>query len=192
MARPRSFDTERVLADIRDVFWARGVAATGIGDLCAATGLTTGSLYKAFESKPALVRRVLDDYLVAGLAWTERHLDDGRPLEGLRRWLEAIADVAASDSPTRGCFAVQCAAELAENEPDVRERIRRHDETLRALVAARLASAVADGELAGDPDTLARLVLTFVNGLQLEARKGIERRDALALVDALMATLRPP
>ena len=190
MARPRSFDTDRALADVRDAFWARGIAATSISDLCEATGLTTGSLYKAFTDKPTLVRRVLEDYLVAGLAWTEGLLDGAdSPLEGVAAWLHAIAELAASDGPTRGCFAVQCAAELAEREPDVRERIARHDARLRTAIAARLHAAREAGETTVDPEPHARLLLTLVSGLQLEARKGVSRRDARALVDAALATL---
>ena len=190
MARPRSFDTDLALLNVRDAFWAQGIEATSISDLCRATGLSTGSLYKAFVDKPTLVRRVLEDYLVAGLAWIESVLDSRpAPLDGIALWLHAIADMAASDTPTRGCFAVQCAAELAEREPDVRGRIAEHDAKLEALIASRLLAARARGDTTVDPDRHAKLLLTLVNGLQLEARKGITRRDAHAIVDAALAAL---
>ena len=191
MPRPRSFDTERALDDVRDAFWSRGVSATSITDLCTATGLTTGSLYKAFVDKPTLVRRVLDDYLAAGAAWTEARLaSEPAPLDGIAAWLREVAELAASDAPTRGCFAVQCAAELAEREPDVRERLVAHDERLRAAIVERLEAALERGEFDGNPTVHARVLLTLVNGLQLEARKGVTSAEANAVVDAALAMLR--
>ena len=191
MARPRSFDTERALRNVRDAFWSHGIAATSITDLCAASGLTTGSLYKAFTDKPTLVRRVLDDYLVAGAAWTEARLaSEPAPLDGIAAWLRSVAELAASEAPTRGCFAVQCAAELAEREPDVRARIAQHDERLRTAIAERLRAAGERGEFDGDPGVHARVLLTLVNGLQLEARKGVTSAEAHAVVDAALAMLR--
>ena len=188
MARPRSFDTDRALARVRDAFWAGGVRATSIGDLSAATGLTAGSLYKAFESKGALLTRVLDEYLERGLAWTAGLLGSAPdPLDGVEAWLGAIADAASDDSPTRGCFAVQCAAELAATDPEVRTRLARHDAALLALVRARLAAVPAGP----DPDAWAPLLVTLVNGLQLQARKGIAPDEAHALVATAMAALRP-
>ena len=195
MARPRTFDTDRALACVRDAFWAGGVHATSIGDLSAATGLTVGSLYKAFDSKGALLSRVLDEYLERGLAWTAALLDSAPdPLDGVAAWLGAVADAASDDSPTRGCFAVQCAAELAGTDPEVRARLARHDAALLALVRTRLAAVPSGSGSAPDPDAWAPLLATLVNGLQLQARKGISRRDAHGLVATTMSALRslPP
>ena len=85
---------------------------------------------------------------------------------------------------------MQCASELAEREPDVRERIVAHDERLRAAVAANLQRAGEEGDFQGDPNVHARVLLTLVNGLQLEARKGVTRTEADALVDVALAMLK--
>ena len=193
MPRPRAFDTDAALARVRDALWAGGVHATSIADLCAATGLSAGSLYKAFTDKPTLVLRVLDEYLVAGLAWTEAMLAEGDgALDGVEAWLRAVADLASADSPQRGCFAVQCASELAERDPAVRARLAEHDARLRALVEGALGRVAAAGRRPGDPLAHARLLLTGVNGLQLDARKGLARADAHAVVDVALAALFPP
>ena len=85
---------------------------------------------------------------------------------------------------------MQCASELAEREPDVRERIVAHDGRLRAAVAAHLRRAGAAGDFHGDPDVHARTLLTLVNGLQLESRKGVTRTEADAVVDVALAMLK--
>ncbi len=192
MARPRTFDTDHALQCVRDAFWSAGVHATSIGDLSAATGLTVGSLYKAFESKGALLARVLDDYLEHGLRWTTELLGSrDAPLDGIEAWLRAVADAASADSPTRGCFAVQCAAELAETDAAVRARLSVHDAALHALVRDRLAAANDGAATWLDPDAFARVLTTLVNGLQLQARKGVSHADAHALVTTTMSLLRP-
>ncbi len=63
MGRPREFDEKVVVAKARDAFWANGISATSISDLGDATGLSVGSIYKAFDSKDGLCFRTLDDYL---------------------------------------------------------------------------------------------------------------------------------
>lgn len=191
MARPREFDESTVLAAARDTFWSKGVAKTSISDLSASTGLSVGSIYKAFGSKAGLCRSSLDDYLTAGLAHAKQLLDDAdSPVAGIRAWLEAMASQAAVTTSTRGCFAVNCATELAENDEAVRSRLKQHDTALRRSVRQAIAAAVARGELTGDPAVGAMLLCTTVNGLQVESRKGISLNDASATVTLALDALR--
>ena len=67
MARPREFDESEVLDAAIAAFWRGGYAATSISDLQAATGLSRGSLYKAFGYKHGLFLAALDRYLRHGL-----------------------------------------------------------------------------------------------------------------------------
>jgi len=50
MARPREFDTDKVLDALQDVFWERGYEGTSYAHITAATGLRKGSLYSAFQT----------------------------------------------------------------------------------------------------------------------------------------------
>lgn len=191
MARPREFDEQTVLDAARNAFWANGVAETSISDLGAATGLSVGSIYKAFESKAGLCRASLDDYLQHGLAAATELLDHAEgPVAGLAAWLDAMAVQAASTSPTRGCFAVNCATELAETDDHVRERLRRHDRALRSVVRQAISKAVTSGELNVDPSAGAMLLCTTVNGLQVESRKGVSPDDARTTLTMAFDALR--
>lgn len=191
MGRPREFDEAEVIAAARDAFWEHGYAATGVAQLSEATGLSTGSLYKAFGSKAELCQRTLDEYLDAGVELVEATLKSGdTPLDGVERWLDTIAHHASQTGPQRGCYAVVCTTELAPNDPAIRARLQRHDESLRALVTDALRSAVAAGELHGDPVAGARLLATTVNGVQVDARKGISFDDARATLRLALDALR--
>lgn len=191
MARPREFDEQTVLEAARNAFWTNGVGQTSISDLGDATGLSVGSIYKAFQSKAGLCHASLDDYLSRGLASTADLLDhaDG-PVAGLTEWLDAMAVQAASTSPTRGCFAVNCATELAETDEGVRDRLQRHDRALRSAVGRTISEAVASGELHADPTAGAMLLCTTVNGVQVESRKGISLDDARTTLMMALSALR--
>ena len=146
MARPREFDEQTVLDAARDEFWEHGVAATSISQLSAATGLSVGSLYKAFSSKGGLCARTLDRYLDDGLDAMGALLDSGdTAVDGIDAWLGALADMASNSDGPRGCYGVVCAVELAGDEPEIRDRLRRHDERLVGRLTDALRSAQAEG-----------------------------------------------
>lgn len=172
-----------MLGRARDAFWARGVSATSISDLSDATGLSVGSIYKAFESKAGLCHRTLDDYLDTGLAEVRDLIASAdSPRAGISAWLDAMATMASLPSPQRGCFAVECATELAETDEVVRVRLGRHDRELVGLVEDTLRAAAAAGEFSGDARLGARLLCATVNGIAVEARKGITQADAAGVL----------
>jgi hypothetical protein len=49
VARPREFDYDDVVEKAMHLFWRQGYQSTSIDEIETATGLTKGSLYKAFE-----------------------------------------------------------------------------------------------------------------------------------------------
>lgn len=177
-----------MIAQAREAFGSRGVAATSVADISAATGLSVGSIYKAFTSKGELCQRTLDDYLTAGQERV-RALFAGASSarDGLQEWIDLMAAQAGDDSPTCGCYAVVCATELAETDPVVRASLKRHDRIVLSRLSEALAGAVDAGDLSCDPAAGARLLYAAANGLMVEARKGVSTADARA---TMMLALR--
>ena len=64
MSKP-SATRQRLVDSARYLFWERGYAGTSMADLLAHSGVNSGSFYHFFESKEALLRDVLQGYLVA-------------------------------------------------------------------------------------------------------------------------------
>lgn len=56
---------DRLINSARHLFWERGFAGTSMADLLAHAQVNSGSFYHFFESKEALLRAVLEGYLVA-------------------------------------------------------------------------------------------------------------------------------
>jgi TetR/AcrR family transcriptional regulator, transcriptional repressor for nem operon len=193
MGRPRAYDEAQVVDAARRAFWQCGVEATSVSDLVQVTGLSTSSLYAAFGSKAGLATRALQDYLDAGYAGIRSAVDEaGSGLAGLQAWLDLSTGLATSTDPAPGCYAVVCATELAAKDDGVREQLRRHDARLRALVAGAVRRAVADGDLRADldPAAAAAFLCTAVNGLMVEARKGVTAARARSTLELALRALR--
>jgi len=56
---------DRLIESARYLFWERGFAGTSMADLLGHAEVNSGSFYHFFESKEALLRAVLETYLVA-------------------------------------------------------------------------------------------------------------------------------
>src|SRR5690349_21511506 len=56
---------QRLVNSARHLFWERGFAGTSMADLLAHAKVNSGSFYHFFDSKEALLREVLEGYLVA-------------------------------------------------------------------------------------------------------------------------------
>src|SRR5580700_11206717 len=56
---------QRLLESARYLFWERGFAGTSMADLLGHAKVNSGSFYHFFDSKEALLREVLQEYLLA-------------------------------------------------------------------------------------------------------------------------------
>jgi AcrR family transcriptional regulator len=186
MARPRSFDEQRVLQAVRDQFWDAGYAATSLDDLMRVSGLGKGSLYAAFGDKRQLFLRALRSYAddFHG-ALREAIATAPRALDGLRTIVMAPAGDPTGTAARRGCLMANSTCELASGDPEVVAQARQTYETATALIADGVARARRDGDLPADtdPTALARALLASLEGLTFLGRTGMD-------IDTLAATAR--
>lgn len=195
MARPRSFDERQVLRAAREVFWARGYAATSLEALTSATGLGKGSLYGAFGDKRQLFLRVLDDYRAEQLDGVREALGGpGRALARLTRLLEGAAAGYGADLQRRGCFLVNSTSELHGRDPDVVERSRTTYQEVEGLLAACVKEAQREGDLdpGADPQELGRLLLAVLQGMEFLAKTRMDASGLLQIGRAALARLPRP
>lgn len=187
MARPREFDEEQVLDAALGAFWSRGYEATSITDLMDATGLTKGSLYKAFGDKRALFLRALDRYLQGGQQLVHDQFAPRSGRSALEEWLKRVVEL-ATDPCERGCFSVNCTVELAPHDPEVRARLDAHESSLLKRYRDAISQGVEAGEFRQDVDarSAAQLIATVIRGLQVSGKAGLSRRDAQRQVRALL------
>jgi TetR/AcrR family transcriptional repressor of nem operon len=188
MARPREFDPNAALERAMQAFWSHGYAATSLDDLCAATGLSRSSLYAAFGGKRALLLKAIDRYSNERLAaFLGAALDRPIPVRtAIAAFFDDLIDrIVAVER--RGCFLGNCAAELGNSDRVIAAHIRRGLAQIEEKFRAALARAKEDGEIAGDPQALARFLVCASQGLRLV---GKANQDRATLEDMKTVALR--
>ena len=194
MARPRSFDEQRVLQAVRDRFWDAGYAATSLDDLMQVSGLGKGSLYAAFGDKHQLFLRALRSY-ADNTASELREVIAAAPraLDGLRMVVMAPVSDSTGAAARRGCLMANSTCELASDDPDVREQARHTFETMTALIADGVARAQREGDVPthADPTALAWAVLAALEGLTFLGRTGMDIDTLAAIARSLADHLLP-
>lgn len=190
MARPRTFDEDQVLRELRDRFWDAGYSATTLQDLMRISGLGKGSLYAAYGDKHTLFLRTLRAYIAEGNDGLRRTLEgEPRAIDALRKMLVAPVDPGAE----RGCFLANSTCELATQHADVRTEARQAYETMSQLISACVARAQREGDLPTheDADQFARSLLTAQQGLVFMGRTGMDVEEMRSVAASLADRLLP-
>ncbi|WP_439817093.1 TetR/AcrR family transcriptional regulator [Zavarzinia sp. CC-PAN008] len=190
--RPPSYDRAVARAAIRDAFWDRGLAATSLDDLVAATAMNRPSLYNAFGDKKTM-------YLGAIAAVAEEMAHGLQAALALPRlaaaldafYLGAIGAYVAGGHGPRGCLILCTAATEAVADADVRQAVAGTIAYVDAALSDRLAQAVVDGDLPpGAPvQACARMAGALLHSLAIRARSGTARTELEALAREGVALL---
>lgn len=191
MARPRTFDEERVLDAAMRTFWAKGYEATSTQDLCDATGLGRSSIYNTFHSKRDLFRRALALYLERTTGSQLAVLED-RERSASDRIRTLFAMVVQDEEDNRrdghglGCLTVNTIAELSGRDAEGIRLIQRDTEHRLTALRSALSAGQHDGDISStrDADALARFVTATISGIRISSQGGADR----AVLEAIAAT----
>ncbi|GLF95140.1 TetR/AcrR family transcriptional regulator [Streptomyces yaizuensis] len=186
--RPRSYDPEAALNAAMLTFWTQGYEGTAMSDLTTAMGMSAPSVYAAFGDKETLFRKAVERYM-AGPGDYLRVALDQRTAEALARtFLHSAVEAVTGDDTPHGCLIVQSALAVNPRAASVQEYLTGLREDGVQILADRLRSFPgADGLPPGsDPSSLARLLVTVVQGLAVQAASGTERDALRTVADQMM------
>jgi len=182
MSRPATRD--RILSAASDLFVEKGYAATSTREIAERTGIQQPGLYRHFASKAeilkALFRKVLErpERIARALA------DRSEPAaERLYRFIHDTLQSLAADN--RALAALLITPEL---QSDAFAEERAIDRAGDALMAALIATAIAEGDLETDsPERAAGVISWLLNG----AYSGLDGAGVSQIADfAILALLR--
>jgi AcrR family transcriptional regulator len=183
--RTRQFDVDQALDRALEVFWARGYEGATLPELTRAMGINRPSLYAAFGNKEELFRKALDRYRTGPLSF----MSEAPRKPTARAVAEAIFSgfirMQRDRNRPRGCLIVAGALACGEAaEPVRRELVQLRQAAVTAL-RQRFERAVQEGDLPAGTDgaTLARYLVTVLNGLAVQAASGATEKE-LRLVAA--------
>lgn len=177
MARPRTFDEDRLLTGAMHVFRRRGFAASSVRDLEKATGLTSGSLYNSYRDKQGLFEAASAHYNRTVLA---RRIADNAPegagIAGLRRLFLSL--LREPDGGSSGCLITNSAVEFGrKDQPGF---VTEGFAVLRECFADRLG---------GNSDAEAVALLALYQGILVLIRAGYDKAALEAMITQHFETL---
>ncbi len=151
---------DRLLNAANALFYERGITATGVDAVVAASGVSKPTLYAHFRSKSELLAAVparrterRQDSLPAWLA-----ARDGDPRERLLAVFNWLAEFLAGEG-ARGCAFLNAAAELPDPDDPARQVARRHKTWMREFLAGLAGQAGLS-----EPERLGSQLLLLVDG----------------------------
>jgi TetR/AcrR family transcriptional repressor of nem operon len=189
--RPREFDIDDALDKAVRVFSERGYHATSIGDLTAAMELASGSLYKAFKDKRAVLLAAFDRYKTTRNEQIRRAADTAKcGRDRLRDVLVCYVESSQGTEGRRGCLVVGCTTELARLDPVIAARVTDSLNKNEAFLADLIRQGQRDGSIPArvNPEDTARLLVCLTQGLRVVGKAG-RKLEAATLVDIAMKTL---
>ena len=189
--RPREFDRDRALEDIRDAFWRHGYEGISMADLVAATGLASARLYAAFGSKEQIFRAAVELYAQGDGAFADRALAEEPTLrEALARMLRDAVDT-YTRSGALGCMVVSAATNCTTANTAIEDWLEGQRHARTESITARIRGAAEELPADTDPQLLGDYFATVLNGLSVQARDGVSRERLLSLIDPALSVLPP-
>lgn len=192
MARTKEFDPDAALRSALHLFWRKGYEATSVQDLVDHLGIGRASIYATFGTKHELYLRALDRYCEEVGGRSAYALSPAGPaLPAVRELVRSFAEEALTDPDRKGCFVTNTAVECLPHDEHAARRVDIGLNGLESAIAGALVRARDQGELSADkdPHSLARFLVTVVQGIRVIAKRPDPRRlrdtvdHALSLLD---------
>jgi AcrR family transcriptional regulator len=188
MAEPvtsRGRETKRrVVAAAAELMYVRGVSATSLDDVLAASGTGKSQFYHYFRSREELIEEVLSHQLGEVLTEQRRFAIDS--WQGIRAWMEGLVVVHETKLDFRGCPLGSIAGEILEEGSRLRSRASEAFVEWESSLAAGLGKMQERDLLRRDADAAAiaeAMISTLQGGYLLAATKRDSRpmRTAVGL-----------
>lgn len=160
-ARTRS----KIVTVAADLMYVRGVGATTLDDVIAASGVSKSQFYHHFSGKEALVRSVID---LTGERVIQREteaLSRVSTMAGLRRWRNALVRSNALQHGAYGCALGSLANEVADHDEVARRALLRLFGEWQGLLQAAL-GRIQDGGGIPSGAAVDRLAIGLMGALQ--------------------------
>ncbi|WP_329743360.1 TetR/AcrR family transcriptional regulator [Dyella sp. A6] len=175
------------------VFSEFGYPATSLGKLTEATGLTEGSIYKAFKDKHALFLAALERYVELRAARLEQALSRAPTgFEQVRAVLELYVEYSSGAAGRRGCLVVGSAVDLASSDTEVAKRV----DLIFKMHEKRLVHCVRQGQDDGsiradvDAESVGRLLVCVLHGMRVLGKTGRSREDMTRPIEQALKLIK--
>lgn len=183
---------DRIAAAAAELMYVRGVNATTLDDVRAATGTSKSQLYRHFRDKDALVHAVIARRGQQVLDRETQRLGRLSSFSGLTRWRDALIQANSLQDGAYGCALGSMASELADQDEQARTSLAGLFKAWEDLLAAGLRRMQAKGALRADadPDQLAVGLMAALQGGYLLASTARDVRPMKIALDLALAQVK--
>ncbi|MEV6904807.1 TetR/AcrR family transcriptional regulator [Amycolatopsis sp. NPDC051372] len=174
----------RIVRAAANVLTVKGIAATTLDDVRAASSTSKSQLYRHYADKDSLVQDVIEHHSEDLLAVHGAHLRRLNSVDGLERWCDSIIEWIGLREGTYGYQLGSLAGDLSDQNQRTRSILAGHVETWRGLIADGLRRMRRAGKLRcdADPERLAiGLIGAFGGGYLLARTEGDVKSMRIAL-----------
>jgi TetR/AcrR family transcriptional regulator, transcriptional repressor for nem operon len=156
----------RIVLAAAELMHVKGVAATTVDEVLAASATSKSQFYQHFADKTDLVYEVITVRADEILSWQRLRLEKVDSFRGLYQWRDAMVQRCTLRRGLWGCELGSLAAELSDSDDKARVSLAEHFAEWRSILAAALERMRDSGVLAADIDgpALATGLLAAVEG----------------------------
>jgi AcrR family transcriptional regulator len=190
---PRGAATrDRIAHAAADLMYVKGVHATTLDDVRAATGTSKSQLYRHFPDKVSLVHAVIALRGHQIMTRETQRLGRFSSFSGLVRWRNALIQANALHNGAHGCALGSMANELSDQDEQARALLADLFKTWEELIAAGLERMQAKGALKpdADPEQLAIGLMAALQGGYLLASTSHDVRPMEIAIDQALEHLK--
>jgi len=190
MGRHKGYNREEVLDRAMKLFWRKGYEGAHLQELVEITGLNRFSLYKEFGGKEGLFLEALDRYLAQVMTVMGLLAREPQGLSNISDYFKGVLDYPFF----HGCFAVNTLVQHPVVPEEARRKVFDFINSGEKVFLSNLKAAKKKGELRGDvdPQSLARLLITFDIGLVVSLQLDVDKRGLKQALKPLGSLLGMP
>ena len=192
MARALEFDYDKAIDKATRIFWKKGYSETSLRDLLKAMGIGEGSFYNTLKSKKQLYLECLKHYNdTVGRRRATALFSPSSAKQGVRGLFKTVLDDLDDPKTPRVCLIARSVSSDVLAENDLKKFVQADMAVFVGAFAERLSSAKRAGEFpaAFDPDVVAQVIGTYLQGLFRTALLSYDRPQLERQVDLFLTSL---
>ncbi|MFQ5472230.1 MAG: TetR/AcrR family transcriptional regulator [Dehalococcoidia bacterium] len=158
---------QQILDGAASCFADRGFHQTTMNDICQATDLSPGAIYRYFNGKEEIIEAMVDERRRQGMEHMKRAEERTDTIQALEETARVF--FAKLEDP-QGCALDIAIWSEAQSNPAVRARLRDSTREIRSAIATVVKQVQEHGIInpALDPEAVAEVHISFFEGLVLQ------------------------
>lgn len=193
MPKHVTFDRAEIVRKVTDLFWKKGYHGTSMQDLVDTTGLNRSSLYNSFGDKFSLFLESLKFYQDREQTLAFSNLfKENSAIASIRSFFTALVDGIENDQDRKGCYLINCTAELSATDEKVQKFLVDNQLVLRCTFTDLIRAGQESGEISSEKNAeqLALYLFSSLQGLRLTGMLITSKEELNSVVDQILSVLK--